>query len=349
MSNICYTIEVIKIFSVTDVGLNFLRESGLLQRIEENWDKINEEIPYVVIDDSMIEELLEKRDLPSERKRQLDKLQKRSITSKEEFLVASGKCTDRILTKEEVEKIKRNPYYNISLTELDGVIAAYCLMKDYSTSRNWFGWLSKEEKFYTSMWGDVNGDFHLLQLDMHPESEQKRIDGSYPLFGDLPAKGIFLHYDYWKTFTLLPFKYSKQTGTEFKELKNWKDLLNAEPVESRYFDLDECLFEFECDMIKIPEKIENDMFNIKKCPFGMLHGEHANYVPAIDKEKNLWFYMSSNDGILINNIGIYKQYMKISKENVPMILKGVIHAVKDNQTRMRPSTLAYVLDGLTTN
>ena len=225
------------------------------------------------------------------------------------------------------------------------MIAAYCLLRDFYGTRRGHSWISEEDKLYTSIWGDREGDFHLMQLDMHPKFNQKRLDNAYPLFAELPERAISLHYDYWNSIAVIPFKYSKQTGIEFKELDNWRNLLDVDPRESQYFDYDN--FEFDnCEMIRIPKRIENNEINWKKYPFGVISSENIHFIPAIDKDENLWIYKSNENGIRITNFGKYKPYVKISKEDIPNLLKGVIHAVKNYHTRMHPSTLAYILEEL---
>ena len=337
---------------VTDVGLNFLKESGLRHRIEENWGKIGEIILHKVggfVDEEEIEEMLEGINFKSERKISIKHLlQKKLSLNSDEFLLASGELTDAILSKEDIQDIKEK--YKISLNELDGVIAAYSLMHGYKSLRKPYSWTSKD-KSLNYIWGDMYEDVQISQIDLHPDFPQKRIDNIYPLFGELPEKRIPLHYDYWETLITIPFKYSQQTGLKFEELESLKGILNAEPRKPIYSDSDISfiLSSFEkCDIIELPEKFEGKMLDLNKFPYATMSNNNVYFIPVIDNERNLWFYRSSDNensenNILINDIGSYEPYIKISKEDIPHLFKGVVRAVKNHQTRTHPEHMAYLI------
>ena len=62
----------------------------------------------------------------------------------------------------------------------------------------------------------------------------------------------------------------------------------------------------------------NVKLDLEKCPFGRMDSEDNHFVPIIDKDKN----RSSEDGISLANFGIYTPYIKISRNEVPHLLKG---------------------------
>ena len=324
---------------VTDIGLEFLKRSNVISKINENWKEIEKTIPMTVMYEDDLEELSE--NLTGERKRAVERLKHENKANySDDYFLICGEATDILFSKDEQKELMRK--FKISQLELDGVIAAYCLMKDFETRHKAYSWFSEEHKLKTHIYGDIHGDVCIIQLNLHPVLKQKRIDGTYPLFGELPENSTRLDYGEWLTLAIIPLKYSVQTGIEFEEIKNWRELLNVEPKKSNYEDYNFFEIQFKkCNIVSENHSSEG-------YPFGLMCSTDAYFMPVIDSQNHLWIYstyQTKGKKISLNNTDYYP-LIKIPKEDVPNLFKGVIHAVKNHQTRTLPSSLAYLLEML---
>lgn len=353
-------------YGVTDTGYELLQKTGLDKRIEKNWGKIYELIPRTAfIEDWEIEEVLKNKKLPHVRKRAIERWLKETgeyDRKPEDFFVISGTATDAILAEEE-----RNNFRNFGiedLSQLDGLLAAYCLTKhlDEPSSRKHYIWRSKGLR--TSIYGDIHGDLQIRQVQTELKDNQKTIYGTQVLhlFGKLEHSHINADYCYWPVLAATALKYADTIEAKIPEVENWQDFMKqygwdekiVDPSGPQGIGYNDFVYDYSTNIIaQIPDKI--DTVVVKKMLFGQMRpnaSQDTLYLPVMDAEQRLVICthhrsMKLEDGEI--KVGMYQMQMPfrksiiIAKEDVAHLFKGAVHGIMTNQSRTIPHYLAFML------
>jgi len=284
------------LWGVTDAGYKFLERTGLDKRIEKNWNIIQDILPHsAILENWHIDEILEKKDLPTERRETIKRWLKEKgefDRNPQDFFMISGKVTDVVLTKEERTNYKQ--FSVKSLGQLDGLLAAFCLTKYWDNplgGRGYYVWRSEGLK--TQIYGNIHGDLQVHQVQTKPKDETQ-------LFGELPQSHINAYYDYWPVFVGTALKYADTVEIEIPEAQNWREFMQeygwdgriTKPSSSWGVGYDRFVNDFCEDIIaQLPDK--TNVREVKKMFFGKMRPESGRdifYLPVIDEEKNLVFY-----------------------------------------------------------
>lgn len=353
---------------LTDAGYELLKKTGLEERIAENWragKKVSELLPTtcIHIEQDEIESILKKENLPAVRRKAIQKWMKENgeyDRNEEGLFLVSGEVTDKILTEEEIKNVKK---FGMDLSQLDILLAAYCLIKrhdDCSISRQPYIWRSNG--FKTKIYGNIHGDLQVHQIQTKPKTG-KNVYGAetLQLLGNLPQGHINADYGFWPHLAAIAMKYADTIGVEIPEAKNWQEFMKQYrwDGEIRQPDMNATGYEFftmdylESMIAQLPDKA--DTMVVKKHFFGQMC-PNANhdilYLPVIDSEQRLLLCihsenMKQEDGEI--KIGMYKMQMPyeisviIPKEDAAHLFKGAVHGIMTNQSRTSPAYLAYMM------
>jgi len=339
-------------WGVTDLGYEVLEKSGLARRIEEEWDSISDQLPFgAFVDEWEIKDLI-KKDMPQERKMAIKKYLKENQEydrKPADIFMISGKATDVILTKEERDDPKKFGVKNLS--QLDGLIAAFCLTKHSSNplaGESYYAWHSSG--FRTQIHGDTNGDLQIHQVRTKPK-------GKNDFFGKLQDSYINAHYDYWPVLVATALKYTDTIGVKIPEAKNWQEFMkqkgwNGKIVNSRFsgsMGYGGFIFDYLGRIIaQLPDK--TNAREVGKLFFGEMRPDSSHevsYLPVIDLEQNLVFVSNSGVGQPIE-LAPYGYMIKfyprvcVPKSDATHMFKGAVHGIMTHQSRTRPEFLAYM-------
>ena len=340
-------------WGVTDAGYELLEKIGLDKRIEEKWKEIEfDQLPRgAFVEDWEVEDIL-KADTPKERRINVEKYLKENKgydRKPEDLFMVSGKITDMILTRDEQSNIQQFGVKNLS--QIDGLIAAFCLSKDSDNPlgcREYYTWRSKGLR--TQIYSHADGDLQIHQIETTPKEKND-------LFGKLAQNHINADYSNWPVAAATALKYADTVRVEIPEAKNWQKLLEQKGWDGTIKKLGNfgVGYErfvpdyFESIIAQLPDK--TDVRNVKKMFFGYMTPNASHdvfYLPVIDLDQNLVFFSNSGSGQVIElaplgqPINCYPR-IKIPKSDISHLFKGAVNGIMMNQSRTRPEFLALML------
>ena len=339
-------------WGVTDPGYKLLEKTGLDKRIEERWkDIVIDLIPRgAILEKWEIEDVL-KKDLPPERRSIIKRWSKENIgydRKPRDFFMISGAVTDSILSKEEYDNPKR--FGVESITQLDGLLAAFCLTRDSDnpfSSRGYYTW--RTERFKTKIYGDMHGDLQVNQV-------QTMVDNGKQLFGKLPEDHMNVSYESWPVLAATAIKYADTVDVEIPEVDNWQEFMRKNGWDGEIarpagwgVGYDRFVSDYSQDIIaQLPDK--TNVRKVRKMFFGRMVPNANNeifYLPVIDSFERLVFFSNNGGGSF--ELAPFGEPVKchpvvyIQKADASNLFKGAVHGIMTNQSRTRPSLLAYML------
>lgn len=340
-------------WGVTDAGYELLEKNTLDKRIEEKWkDLLLSHLPRgAFVEEWEAEDILNK-EMPEERRTIIKKYLKENKDydrNPRDLFMISGTVTDAVLTKEEIDNVQRFGVENLS--QLDGLLAAFCLAKESDNplgSRSYYTWRSKGLR--TQIYGHADGDLQIHQINTTPKVNTD-------LFGKLSQSHLNADYNYWPVLTAVSLKYADTIGIEIPEAKNWQELMRQKGWDGTIKETsgwgvgyDRFVWNyFEEMMAELPDK--TNIRQVKKMFFGQMwpNANHEiTYLPVIDSDKNLVFFSNSGVGESVElapQVDVTKFYpcIKIPKQDASHLFKGSVHGIMTHQSRTRPEFLAYML------
>ena len=337
-------------WGVTNLGYEILQKTGLDKRIEEQWNDIAMSLmPHgAFLEEWEIDDVL-KKDLPPERRSNIDRwLREKREYDREprDLFMISGAVTDKILSKEESNDPKRFGVENI--TQLDGLLAAFCLTKDSDNplgSRGYYTWRSEE--FKTKIYGDTHGDLQVSQV--------KTVTTEKQLFGKLPQDHINVSYENWPVLAATAIKYADTVGVKIPAVDNWQKFMRRQGWDGEIarpggwgVGYDRFVFDYSRDIIaQLPDK--TDVRKVKKMFFGGMRPNASNeifYLPVIDPFERLVFFSSGGGNAELAPYGEpvkCRPVVYIQKSDASHLFRGAVHGIMTHQSRTRPELLAYML------
>ena len=351
-------------WDVTEAGYKVLEQTGLGRRVDEKWENVKSLMPRgAFVEDCDVEDAL-KTKYP-ERKAEIENWVKTSEdvrTKPKDLFILSGNVTDTVLSEKEIAKFEG--FGVSSLSELDGLLAAYALTKDSDEihSRKIYTWRSNG--FKTKIYGSTDGDLQVHQVNTKPKMKiaQRTLDEKETeiLFGNLPQSHINADYGFWPRLAATALKYADTVGMEIPEAKNWRGLMESygwngeiKEVSNWGVGYEYFVHEFNENIIaQLPDK--TNIKDVKKMFFGMMspNADHeVSYMPVIDENQDLAFcvnYKKNNDekSIELAPYGTPTEYypiIRISKEDAPHLFNGAVNGIMTHQSRTRPEFLALML------
>ncbi|MBN2203077.1 MAG: hypothetical protein JW700_02755 [Candidatus Aenigmarchaeota archaeon] len=342
-----------KEWGVTDAGYSLLQKTGLEDRLENNWQKIEEQIPYgAILDDWYVDDTVNDESILEDRKEKIKQWLKKTQEydrKPQDLFLLSGKVTDMILTDEEKSDAKRFGVENI--TQLDQLLGAYSLSKrdnESNISRQKYTWQSKG--FRTQVFGDMHGDLCLRQVNTKPENEKH-------FSGKLKTNFIGAYYDYWPILVATSLKYADTVNVDIPNANNWKNFMKSYGWEGKIRTAGNCgvgynsfVWDFnDCVLAELPAK--TNVREIQKRFFGLMQPDSSRdvyHLPLIDEKKDLVFCSSYGEGTPINlaPLGTSDEYFKkivVPKDDASHLFSGSVHGIMTNQSRTNPDILAFML------
>ena len=353
-------------FGVTDEGYNVLEKTGLDKLVDRNWSCLSDEIPLThSIDCADVEESLKTESHP-DRQYAIQELLKENEFYIEEtdYFMVSGKITDILLNEEERSNILTNVDNNIeSLSQLDGLLAVYCLEKfdiqpTFNAKR--FTWRSGQHN--TQIYSNIENDMILAQTNIDAERyglKQKKVNmvEKPVLFARLDENFISANRDYWPVLIATALKYADTLGIEIPEAQDWRGLMEEYGWDGTIErpTLSDSAYEYfvseyrDNTLAQLPDNI--DASKINKMFFGIMRpstGHDVSYIPVIDENERLVFFANYGKGesVELAPYGDKKDYypsIHFSKDDVSKLFEGAVHSTMMSQSSVRPEHLAFML------
>lgn len=340
---------------VTSAGYELLENTGLGKRIDDRWNELSKLVPLTaVMYEGDVDEILEK-DIPDERRRKIQNWAKgrdEFDMHPDEFFTISGEVTDALLTRKEQKEYVKSGI--ISLSELDGLLASYCMTKYFDHPlREAYVWRS--EDFKTRIFGDTHGDLQMRQIELKPKSKSTLFGVKPELFGELPSRFINADYSYWPITVATSLKFADTVGIKIPEVEDWRGFLKEEygwsgTIKRAYHGIgyDNLVYDYNSDILaELPDK--TNIMDVKKRFFGFMRPNADTerfYLPVIDEDKNLVFFSNSGGSTKLAPLGEptnCQPEVVIKKDEASHLFKGTVHGIMTSQSRTNPSILGYVL------